>query len=167
MAAYGYIVRKFIRYGEVIPEHFVGLASQALTVGTTLTLNSADCSGEVVARIAVPNNLGVAATTFTITAPFKLKVLPSTEFVAATGTAGNLTVAVGKSAPSAGATAIMSSTAAITPANGIVRMSTHVSSAETVNPTLTDAESITVTITKAVAAQVADGVLFLRFVRAD
>jgi hypothetical protein len=167
MAAYGYIVRKFIRYGEIIPEHFVGLASQAAVVGTTLTLNTADCSGVVTASIAIPDNLNVAATTFNITAPYKLKLLPSTHFVATTGTAANLTVAVGKAAPSAGATAVMTSTAAITGANVIVRMSTHVSAAETVNPTLADTERITVTITKATAAQVADGVLHLQFVRAD
>lgn len=167
MAAYGWIVRKFIRYGEVIPEHFTGLGVQTAVVGSTLTLNSADSSGEVVARIAIPDNLNVAATTFTIVAPFKLRVLPSTSFIATTGTAANLTVAVGKSAPTAGATAIMSSTAAITPANGVVRMSTHVSSADVVNPLLTDTERITVTITKATAANVADGVLHIRFVRAD
>ncbi len=166
MAAYGYIVRKFIRDGEVPPEKFVGTSTQTIVAGTTLALFSDNCSGRVVAVLGVPSEAG-ASSTFNVTVPYKIRVLPDSHFVNAAVTANNVTVAIGKAAPIAGATAISSSTAAaFGSANLVTRMTSHVSAAETVNPFATDAERLTITVTRT-AGQNTAGVLYLAFARAD
>jgi hypothetical protein len=168
MAAYGYIVRKFIRNGEVIPDHFTGSTPQTMTVGTTLSLLSYEASAICSSEITLPDNTGVAATKFIVTVPYKVRVLSSSRFVAKTGTAGNLTVAIGKSTDGGTTvTAISSTTAAATAATGVANITTHVQTAETINPFATTPEVMVITVTKAVAANVADGTLYLNFVRAD
>lgn len=166
MAAYGWIVRKFIRDGEVPPEKFVGSATQTITAGTTLPLASYDCSGRVVAVLGIPNEAG-ASSTFNVTVPYKIRVLPDSVFVNAATTANNVTVAIGKAAPVAGATAISSTTATtFASANLASRMTSHVAAAETINPFASDVERLTITVTRT-AGQNAAGVLYLSFCRAD
>lgn len=168
MAAYGYIVRKFIRNGEVIPDHFTGSTPQTMTVGTTMALLSYEASALVSSEITVPDNVGVAATKFIITLPYKMRISSASRFVAKTGLAGNLTVALGKSTDGgATVTAISSTTAAIVPANGVATVTSHTVANEIVNPFAALPEVLVITVTKAVAAQVADGTLYLNFVKAD
>lgn len=167
MAAYGYIVRKFIRYGEVIPEHFTSQSVQALVVGTNSALDTANASAVVSVELSIPDNTGVASTTHTITLPYKVRVLPGTYIVPTETTAGNVTVTIGKSAPIAGATAIQATAAAVNTDNTIRTVATHVPEAETINPLATDVESLTITVLKATAANVAPFRLFLSFVKAD
>ena len=167
MAAYGYIVRKFIRYGEVIPEHFTGQAVQPLTVGVSPTLDTANASAYVSVVFDVPNNGGVASTVFTIKLPYKMRVLPDTRIVPTATTVGNVTVTIGKSAPIAGATIIApTSTAANTDITPRV-VATHNPLAETINPFAADAESLTVTVLKGTPANVAPFRLYLQLAKAD
>ena len=167
MAAYGYIVRKFIRYGEIIPEHFTSQSVQALTVGTTSTLDTANASADVSVVLSIPDNASVASTVHTVTLPYKVRVLPDTRLVPTETTAGNVTVTIGKSAPSAGATSIQATTAAVNTDNTTRGFATHVPEAETINPLATDAESLTITVLKATAANVAPFRLYLQLARAD
>lgn len=167
MAAYGWIVRKFIRYGEVIPEHFTGQSVQALVVGTNSTLDTANASACVSVELSIPDNAGVASTTHTITLPYKVRVLPGTYIVPTETTAGNVTVTIGKSAPIAGATAIQATAAAVNTDNTVRNIATHVPEAETINPLATDVESLTITVLKATAANVAPFRLFLSLTKAD
>lgn len=167
MAAYGYIVRKFIRYGEVIPEHFTSQSVQSLVVGTTSTLDTANASADVSVVLSIPNNAGVASTVHTIALPYKVRVLPDTRIIPTETTVGNVTVTVGKSAPIAGATAIQATVAAANTDNTLRGFATHIPEAETINPFATDAESLTVTVLKADAANVAPFRLYLQLCRAD
>jgi hypothetical protein len=167
MAAYGYIVRKFIRYGEVIPEHFSGQAVQPLTVGVSPTLVTADSTAYVSAVFDVPDNLNVASTVFTIKLPYKMRVLPDTRFVPTATTAGNVTITIGKSAPIAGATIIAPTVAAVNTTSTPRVVTTHNPLVETINPFATDVESLTVTVLKATAAQVAPFRLYLQLAKAD
>jgi hypothetical protein len=167
MAAYGYIVRKFIRYGEVIPEHFTSQSVQSLVVGTTSTLDTANATADVSAVFNIPDNTGVASTVHTITLPYKVRVLPDTRLVPTETTAGNVTVTIGKSAPSAGATAIQATTAAVNTDNTVRGFATHIPEVETVNPLATDPESLTITVLKATAANVAPFRLYLQLAKAD
>jgi hypothetical protein len=167
MAAYGYIVRKFIRYGEVIPEHFSGQAVQPLVVGVSPTLATADSTAYVSAVFSVPDNLNVASTVYTIKLPYKMRVLPDTRIVPTETTAGNVTVTIGKSAPIAGATAIQATSAAVNTDNTPRVFATHVPEAETINPLAADVESLTITVLKATAANVAPFRLYLQLAKAD
>lgn len=167
MAAYGYIVRKFIRHGEVIPEHFTSQSVQALVVGTSSALDTANASADVSAVLDIPNNPGVASTVHTITLPYKVRVLPDFRLVPTETTAGNVTVTIGKSAPIAGATAIQATIAAVNTDNTVRGFATHIPEVETINPFATDAESLTVTVLKATAANVAPFRLYLQFAKAD
>lgn len=168
MAAYGYIVRKFIRNGEVIPDHFTGSTPQVMTVGTTMALLSYEASAICSSEISVPDNASVATTKFIVTVPYKVRVLSSSRFVAKTGTAGNLTVAIGKSTDGGTTvTAISSTTAAAVAATGVANVTTHVQAAETINPFATTPEVMVITITKGTAANVADGTLYFNFVKSD
>lgn len=167
MAAYGYIVRKFIRYGEVIPAHFTGQSVQATTVGTTAALDLENSSGEVSVVLSIPNNLGVASTVHTLTLPYKVRVLPGTQIVPTAATANNVTITIGKSAPIAGATAIQATVAAVNAANTPRLPADHIVAAETINPFATDAESLTITVLKANAAQDAALRVYLRLAKAD
>lgn len=168
MAAYGYIVRKFIRNGEVIPDHFTGSTPQTMTVGTTMALLSYEASALVSSEITIPDNTGVAVTKFLVTVPYKMRISSASRFVAKTGTAGNLTVAIGKSTDGGTTvTAISSTTAAAVAATGVATVTTHVQAAETVNPFAASPEILVITVTKAVAANVADGTLYLNFVKSD
>ena len=167
MAAYGYIVRKFIRYGEVIPEHFSGQAVQPLTVGTTSTLNTADATAYVSVVLGIPDNPAVASTVHTIRLPYKFRVLPDTRIVPTATTASNVTITIGKSAPTAGAT-VISATAAAVNTNITPRVvATHNPAAETINPFATDVQSLTITVLKADAANVAPFRLYLQLAKAD
>jgi hypothetical protein len=167
MAAYGYIVRKFIRYGEVIPEHFSGQAVQPLTVGVSPTLNTADSTAYVSAVFDVPNNGGVASTVFTIKLPYKMRVLPDTRIVPLGATASNVTITIGKSAPIAGATVIAPTVAGLN-ANITPRVvSTHNPLVETINPFATDAESLTITVLKADPANSAPMRVYMQLAKAD
>lgn len=173
MAAYGWIVRKFIRYGEVIPDHFTGSTPQVMTVGTTLPLLSYEASALVSSEISVPDNTGVAATKFLITVPYKMRVSSASRFVAKTGTAGTLRVDIGKSTDGGTTVTAISSTvstsvaAAAIDAAGVRSMAAHNVANEIVNPSLSTPEILVVTVTKGTAANVADGTLYLNFVRAD
>lgn len=167
MAAYGYIVRKFIRYGEIIPEHFSGQAVQALTVGVSPTLNTADATAYVSAVFDVPNNGGVASTVFTIKLPYKMRVLPDTRIVPLGATASNVTITIGKSAPIAGATVIAPTVAALNALNTPRVVSTHNPLAETINPFATDVESLTITVLKADPANSAPMRVYMQLAKAD
>jgi len=167
MAAYGYIVRKFIRYGEIIPEHFTSQSVQALTVGTTSTLDTANASADVSVVLDIPNNTNVASTIHTIALPYKVRVLPDVRLVPTATTVGNVTVTIGKSAPIAGATAIQATIAAVNTDNTVRGFATHIPEVETINPFATDAESLTITVLKATAANVAPFRLYLQLCRAD
>jgi hypothetical protein len=167
MAAYGYIVRKFIRYGEVIPEHFTSQSVQALVVGTTSTLDTANASADVSFVLSIPNNAGVASTVHTITLPYKVRVLPDVRLVPTLTTASNVTVTIGKSAPIAGATAIQATTAAVNTDNTVRGFATHIPENETINPFASDSESLTVTVLKADAANDAPFRLYLQLAKAD
>ena len=59
MAAYGYIVRKFIRYGEIIPQHFTGQSVQSLVVGTNSTLDANNATADVSFVLSIPDNASV------------------------------------------------------------------------------------------------------------
>jgi len=167
MAAYGYIVRKFIRYGEVIPEHFTSQSVQSLVVGTTSTLDTANASADVSAVFDIPDNTGVASTVHTIRLPYKVRVLPDVRLVPTETTAGNVTVTIGKSAPRAGATAIQATVAAVNTDNTVRGFATHIPEVETINPLAADPESLTITVLKATAANVAPFRLYLQLAKAD
>lgn len=167
MAAYGYIVRKFIRYGEIIPAHFTGQSVQTTVVGTTAALDLENSSGEVSVVLSIPNNLAVASTVHTLTLPYKVRVIPGTQFVPTATTVGNVTITVGKSAPIAGATAIQATAAAVNTLNTPRLPTNHVVAAETINPFAADAESLTITVLKADPANVAPFQVYLRLVKAD
>lgn len=170
MAAYGYIVRKFIRYGEVIPEHFNGHQAQAATANATVALKSYDASGVVCAEITLPNvAASTAANTFTFSLPYKIRVLPGTQIVpAGTGTtAGNVTYAVGKISAAAVATSIQTFAVSTSTLNTPKLVATHVHTADAINPQAADAESLRFTVTKATGADDATTQVFLYFVRAD
>jgi hypothetical protein len=167
MAAYGYIVRKFIRYGEVIPEHFTSQSVQALVVGTNSTLDTANASADVRVVLSIPDNAGVASTVHTITLPYKVRVLPGTQIVPTATTVGNVTVTIGKSAPIAGGTAIQATAAAVNTQNTPRLPTNHVVTAETINPLAADAESLTITVLKATAANIAPFQVYLQLVKAD
>jgi len=167
MAAYGYIVRKFIRYGEVIPEHFTSQSVQPLVVGTTSTLDTANASADVSVVLSIPNNAGVASTVHTVALPYKVRVLPDSRVIPTLTTVGNVTITVGKSAPIAGATAIQATSVAANVDNTVRGFATHVPEAETINPFATDAESLTITVLKADAANDAPFRLYLQLCRAD
>jgi hypothetical protein len=167
MAAYGYIVRKFIRYGEVIPAHFTGQSVQTPTVGVTSALDLENASGEVSVELSIPNNPSVASTVHTFTLPYKVRVLPRTTIVPTLTTVGNVTITIGKSAPSAGATAIQATIAAVNTDNTPRSPADHVPEAETINPFAADAESLTITVLKATAAHDAPFRVYLSLVKAD
>jgi hypothetical protein len=170
MAAYGYIVRKFIRYGEVIPEHFNGHQAQSATAGASVALKSYDASGVVCAEISLPDGgATTSAVTFTLSLPYKIRVLPGTQIVpAGTGTtAGNVTYAVGKISAAAVATSIQTFTVATATLNTPKLVATHVHTADAIDPFATDVEALRFTVTKATGADNAATQVFLYFVRAD
>jgi hypothetical protein len=167
MAAYGYIVRKFIRYGEIIPQHFTGQSVQSLVVGTNSTLDANNASADVSFVLSIPDNASVASTVHTITLPYKVRVLPDTIIVPTATTAGNVTITVGKSAPTAGATVIQPTAAAVNTDKTPRAIATHDPAAETVNPFATDPESLTITVLKATAANVAPFRVYLQLAKAD
>lgn len=167
MAAYGWIVRKFIRYGEVIPEHFTSQSVQPLVVGTTSTLDTANASADVSVVLGIPDNLNVGTTVHTVRLPYKVRVLPGTYIVPTATTVGNVTITIGKSAPIAGATAIQATAAAVNTLNTPRLPADHIVSAETINPLATDAESLTITVVKATAANVAPFRVYLQLAKAD
>lgn len=167
MAAYGWITRKFIRYGEVIPQHFTGQSVQALVVGTSSALDISNATADVSVVLSIPDNTGVASTVHTITLPYKVRVLPDTIVVPTATTAGNVTITVGKSAPIAGATVIQPTAVAVNTDKTPRTIATHDPAAETINPFATDAESLTITVLKATAANVAPFRIYLQLAKAD
>jgi hypothetical protein len=167
MAAYGWITRKFIRYGEIIPQHFTGQSVQSLVVGTNSALDANNASADVSFVLSIPDNASVASTVHTITLPYKVRVLPDTIIVPTATTAGNVTITVGKSAPSAGATAIQPTAAAVNTDKTPRTIATHDPAAETINPFAADPESLTITVLKATAANVAPFRIYLQLAKAD
>jgi len=170
MAAYGYIVRKFIRYGEVIPEHFNGHQAQAATANATVAFKSYDASGVVCAEISLPDGGSTtSAVTFTFSLPYKIRILPGTQIVpAGTGTtSGNVTYAVGKISAAAVATSIQTFAVSASTLNTPKLVATHVHTADAIDPFATDVESLRFTVTKATGADSAATQVFLYFVRAD
>lgn len=95
MAAYGWITRKFIRYGEVITEHF---ASGSLTSAKTATV--ATVAGAGTAQAVVPGIQSVVAVSiadaasavYDFTVPFKCKVVDALVTQVGAGNAGNSVV---------------------------------------------------------------------------
>jgi hypothetical protein len=167
MAAYGWIVRKFIRYGEVIPQHFTGQSVQSLVVGTSSALDISNATADVSVVLSIPNNPAVASTVHTITLPYKVRVLPDTIIVPSATTASNVTITVGKSAPTAGATVIQPTAAAVNTDKTPRTIATHDTAAETINPLAADPESLTITVLKADAANVAPFRIYLQLAKAD
>jgi hypothetical protein len=167
MAAYGWIVRKFIRYGEVIPQHFTGQSVQSLVVGTSSALDISNATADVSVVLSIPNNPAVASTVHTITLPYKMRVLPDTIIVPSATTASNVTITVGKSAPTAGATVIQPTAAAVNTDKTPRTIATHDTAAETINPLAADPESLTITVLKADAANVAPFRIYLQLAKAD
>ena len=170
MAAYGWIVRKFIRDGEVTPDKFVGHQPQVATAAGTVALKSYDSSGVVCAEITLPDGgATTSAVTFTLSLPYKIRVLPGTQFVPqGTGTTGgNVTYAVGKISAAAVGTSIQTVTASTVTLNTPKLVATHVQTADTINPFAADAESLRFSVTKATAGDNAATQVFLYFVRAD
>jgi hypothetical protein len=168
MAAYGYIVRKFIRDGEVTPEKFVGHNPQAATAGATVEFKSYDASGVVCAELSIPNVIGsTAAETFTFSLPYKFRILPGTQCVPLAATAANVAIAIGKHAVTAGLTSIQTFTTAVNAANTAKLPATHVLANDVIDPTLADPERLRITVTKTTGANDAAMQVFLYFVRAD
>lgn len=167
MAAYGWIVRKFIRYGEVIPEHFTGQSVQALVVGTNSTLDTANASADVSVVLSIPDNATVGTTTHTITLPYKVRVLPGSYIVPTATTVGNVTVTIGKSAPIAGASNIQATAAAVNTLDTPRLPTNHIVANETINPLAADKESLTITVVKATPANVAPFRVYLQLAKAD
>jgi hypothetical protein len=170
MAAYGYIVRKFIRYGEVIPEHFNGHEAQTATANGTVAFKSYDSSGVVCAEITLPDGGSTtAAVTFTLSLPYKFRILPGTQIVpAGTGTtSGNVTYALGKISAAAVGTSIQTFAVSTSTLNTPKLVVTHVHTADSINPFATDPESLRISVTKATGADSAATQVFLYFVRAD
>lgn len=170
MAGYGWIVRKFVRNGEIIPDHFVGHQPQLMTVNATVALKSYDSSGVVCAEITLPdagNTTG--ANTFTLSLPYKIRVLPGTQLVpqGAGTSAGNVTYAVGKISVAAVATPIQTFAVTTATLNTPKLVATHVQTSDTINPFATDAESLRFTVTKGTGTDNAATQVFLYFVKAD
>jgi hypothetical protein len=117
--------------------------------------------------LSIPDNAGVASTVHTITLPYKVRVLPGTQIVPTATTVGNVTVTIGKSAPIAGGTAIQATAAAVNTQNTPRLPTNHVVTAETINPLAADAESLTITVLKATAANIAPFQVYLQLVKAD
>lgn len=169
MAAYGYIVRKFIRYGEIIPEHFNGHQAQTATANATVALKSYDASGVVCAELSIPDGgATTSAVTFTFSLPYKIRILPGTQLVPLATTAGNVTLALSKISAAAVATPIQAfGVAAVNTKDAPKLVSTHDTTVDSIDPFATDVESLRITVTKASAANNAALQAFVYFVRAD
>ena len=170
MAAYGWIVRKFIRDGEVTPEKFNGHEAQAATASATVAFKSYDASGVVCAEITLPDGGSTTSgVPFTISLPYKIRVLPGTQIVpAGTGTtSGNVTYALGKISAAAVGTSIQTFAVSTSTLNTPKLVATHVHTADTINPFAADPESLRISVTKATGADSAATQVFLYFVRAD
>jgi hypothetical protein len=170
MATYGWITRRFIRDGEVTPEKFTGHQAQAATVNATVALKSYDASGVVCAEISLPDGGSTtSAVTFTVSLPYKIRVLPGTQIVpAGTGTtSGNVTYAVGKISVAAVATSIQTFAVSTSTLNTPKLVATHVHVADAIDPFAADPESLRFTVTKATGTDSAATQVFLYFVRAD
>jgi hypothetical protein len=169
MAAYGYIVRKFIRYGEIIPDHFNGHQAQLATVNGTVALKSYDASGVVCAELSIPDaGSTTSAVTFTFSLPYKIRVLPGTQLVPLATTAGNVTLALSKISAAAVATPIQGfGAAAVNTKDTPKLVSTHDTTVDAIDPFAADPESLRVTVTKASGGNNAALQAFVYFVRAD
>lgn len=168
MAGYGWIVRKFVRNGEIIPDHFTGSTPQTMTVGVTMPLLAYEASALCSSEITVPNNPSVSVTKFLVTVPYKMRVSSSSRFVAVAGTTTNVTVALGKSTDNgATVTGISTTTAGIIATDGVALMTSHTVANEVINPFAASPEIMVITVTKATNTNAAGGTLYLNFVKAD
>lgn len=168
MAAYGWIVRKFIRDGEVTPEKFTGSTPQTMTVGTTMALLGYEASALVSSEITLPNNPSVTTTKFLITVPYKMRISSSSRFVPSADTTTNVTVGIGKTTDGGSTvTAIGATTAATLTSGTIAVMTSHTTANEIVNPFAASPETLVISVTKATNTNTAAGTLYLNFVRAD
>lgn len=104
MAAYGYITRKFIRYGEIITEHLAPLAITASKIANNSIDGSKAANATVYAATNTNPVLGTAlivpvafadgTSTIDITMPYKVRVIAMTHVKTVANAAGANTIAV-------------------------------------------------------------------------
>jgi len=168
MAAYGWITRKFIRYGEVITEH---LATSSVTsaklasgaVGAT-AIASGSIAGAKIANVATATGAGTptavtpgvpvvvalnitdagSSAVFDFTMPFKCKVIDAYIIQVGAGNAGNAVVI-----KNAAGTAISSSMN-----NAADKALTRTTSIDTANSTIAAAAVLKVDVTRVAGANV-------------
>ena len=104
MAAYGWIVRKFIRYGEVITEHLAPgavtgakIASKTIDAGklVNVTTYNADATTPTLGSpVVVPFLFTDGTATISVTMPFMARVIGVSHLKTAANAGGNNTVEV-------------------------------------------------------------------------
>ena len=95
MAAYGYIVRKFIRYGEIITEHFAPgalTASKTATVATVAGAGTAQAVTPGIQSVVAVSIADAASAVYQFTVPFKCKIVDALVSQVGAGNAGNSVV---------------------------------------------------------------------------
>ena len=95
MAAYGWITRKFIRYGEVITEHFAAGAIKSSKTATVATVAGAGTAQAVTPGIQSVVAVGIAdaaSAVYDFTVPFKCKIVDALVTQVGAGNAGNSVV---------------------------------------------------------------------------
>jgi hypothetical protein len=104
MAAYGWIVRKFIRYGEVITEHLAPgavtgskIAAKTIDAGklVNVTTYNADATTPTLGSpVVVPFLFADGTATISVTMPFKVRVIGVSHLKTAALAGGNNTIEV-------------------------------------------------------------------------
>lgn len=92
MAAYGWITRKFIRYGEVITEHLAAGAiksSKTATVATVAGAGTAQAVTPGIQSVVMMSIADAASAIYDFTVPFKCEVLDAQVIQIGAGNAGN------------------------------------------------------------------------------
>lgn len=92
MAAYGWITRKFIRYGEVITEHLAAGAiksSKTATVATVAGAGTAQAVTPGIQSVVMMSIADAASAIYDFTLPFKCEVLDAQVIQVGAGNAGN------------------------------------------------------------------------------
>lgn len=92
MAAYGWITRKFIRYGEVITEHLAAGAiksSKTATVATVAGAGTAQAVTPGIQSVIMVSIADAASAVYDFTVPFKCEVLDAQVIQVGAGNAGN------------------------------------------------------------------------------
>jgi len=95
MAAYGYIVRKVIRYGEIITEHFAPgalTASKTATVATVAGAGTAQAVTPGIQSVVAVSIADAASAVYQFTVPFKCKIVDALVSQVGAGNAGNSVV---------------------------------------------------------------------------